>query len=678
MSGRDAAAPVRWAWSANDLVLGFEADEGPVELISAAVSGGPSGVRRHRIVEVVVAGEHHARSALGYTGTTVGSRLRYLGHDARAGALTIRQRDAVTGLDVTSHWRATGPASIQVWHEVRNGGDRPVTLFAVSSLCLKTAAPAASRRYSLVEGRGEWLGDGAWSVRPLHEVLRELRLDTTNQDGRGRYAVISTGGWSTGTVYPTAVLVDISGPAIAWQAEVTAGWLWELAQHRDGTVLNVLGPADQEHQWSLTLAPGAEFTTAPAGVALGDGLDGAMANLTAHRRGIRDDRSAGRSLPVVYNDFMNTLMGNPTTEALVPLIDAASDAGAEYFCIDAGWYDDDPQWGSVGEWVAAPTRFTGGLPSVLSHIRERGMVPGLWLEPEIIGLDSPALRRLPDEAYFLRCGTPTVEHHRRHLDLRHPAARQHLDAAIDRVVDDYGAGYVKLDYNIEPGAGTDRTGSAGDGLLGHGRALRQWLLDIKARHPELLVENCASGAMRMDYALLSVTHLQSTSDNQDAARSAVVACTAPMSVLPEQAGNWAYPATEMSDGELTLTLVNGLAGRLYLSGFLDRLSPAQRRLVHEAVALHKQLRAWMATASPCWPTGLPGWDDDVLTLGYRGGGQRALFVWTRGAATDVRLRTEWAGLQQTFPHGPAWPAPATAEGLTLRVPAGPDAAVFLA
>lgn len=667
---------MQWSWRAGSLLLEFAADDGPVALTSARLRGA-SAVRAHQVAEVVVAGEHHARSALGYADTTVGSRLRHLAHDADRQELVVRQRDAVTGLVVESHWRATGPASVQTWHVVSNGGDAGVVLLAVTSLSLETAAPAASRRYTLVEGRGEWLGDGCWSATPLHRVLRELRLDTTNQDARGRHAVVSTGGWTTGSVYPTGVLVDSGGPSLAWQAEATAGWLWELAQHREGTVLDVLGPADAEHQWSLALAPGESFTSAPAGFAVGDGLDGAMRALTEHRRGLRLGREADRALPVIYNDFMNTLFADPTTEAEAPLIDAAARAGAEYFCIDAGWYDDAPRWDSIGAWEAAPTRFTGGLQAVLAHIRDRGMVPGLWLEPEVVGLDSPMLGRLPDDAYFQRFGRPTVEQRRRHLDLRHPAARAHLDDAVDRVVGEYGAGLVKLDYNIEPSAGTDRTGSAGDGLLGHGRALRQWYVDIQRRYPHLLVENCASGAMRMDYGLLSAAHLQSTSDQQDASRYAAVACAAPMSVLPEQAGNWAYPAAEMSLGETALTMVNGLAGRLYLSGFLDRLSDEQRGLVHEAVALHKRLRHWMAAAAPCWPTGLPGWDDDVLTLGYIAAGRRVLFVWTRGPAAGLELPAAWRGIVQAYPRGAAWSLSDGDDGPAIAVPAGPDAAVFV-
>ena len=62
---------------------------------------------------------------------------------------------------------------------------------------------------------------------------------------------------------------------------------------------------------------------------------------------------------------MNCLMGDPTTEKLLPLIDAAAEAGAEYFVIDAGWYDDENGgwWDSVGAWEPAASRFPGSAGS---------------------------------------------------------------------------------------------------------------------------------------------------------------------------------------------------------------------------------------------------------------------------------------------------------------------------
>lgn len=40
-------------------------------------------------------------------------------------------------------------------------------------------------------------------------------------------------------------------------------------------------------------------------------------------------------LKVIFNDYMNCLWGHPTAEEEFPLIDAAAEAGCEYFCIDA-------------------------------------------------------------------------------------------------------------------------------------------------------------------------------------------------------------------------------------------------------------------------------------------------------------------------------------------------------
>ncbi|NGO74064.1 hypothetical protein G5C65_38260, partial [Streptomyces sp. SB3404] len=40
-------------------------------------------------------------------------------------------------------------------------------------------------------------------------------------------------------------------------------------------------------------------------------------------------------------DAGRAVMGDPTTERLLPLVDAAAGMGAEVFCVDAGWYDED-------------------------------------------------------------------------------------------------------------------------------------------------------------------------------------------------------------------------------------------------------------------------------------------------------------------------------------------------
>ena len=63
-----------------------------------------------------------------------------------------------------------------------------------------------------------------------------------------------------------------------------------------------------------------------------------MAELTRNGRLTRRPHPDNERLTVIYNHYMNTLMGDPTTERLLPLVDTTADAVAEAFCIDAGWY----------------------------------------------------------------------------------------------------------------------------------------------------------------------------------------------------------------------------------------------------------------------------------------------------------------------------------------------------
>jgi alpha-galactosidase len=386
---------------------------------------------------------------------------------------------------------------------------------------------------------------------------------------------------------------------------------------------------------------------------------------------------------VIYNDYMNTLMGDPTTARLLPLVDAAAEAGVEAFCIDAGWYDTTMQgfagwWDYVGEWQPSAVRFPNGITEVLDRIRERGLVPGLWLEPEVVGVRSPMADRLPDHAFFCRRGRRVAEAGRYHLDLRHPAARAHLDATVDRLVDDLGVGYFKFDYNINPGPGTDVGGtSAGAGLLGHNRAQLDWLDALLDRHPNLIIENCASGAMRSDFALLSRLALQSTSDQQDVARYVPIAIAAPMLMLPEQAGSWAYPSASMGREETIASLSLGLLGRLYLSGYLPQLSEDQLALVREAVAMHREVRGAIRSLVPRWPLGLPGWDDSWAAFALAGPEVTLLTVYHRGSGpAEAAVPLSWlagvpTAMEPVFPSEPtdwtlAWDP--TAAVLNLRAP----------
>ncbi len=660
----DGNLRLRLAWSADSPVL--------AHVVDAPRTGDARAVQP--LVEILAVGHGHHRANLRNTATAVGARLRYAGHgwseEAGWRTLRVRQRDAVTGLETESVLRARpGRAAVQSSTTVRNGGAASIHLQAVSSLTL--ADPVGARPLedvTSIEGANEWLGEWRWSSQLLRsqDGLPNVGLAThQRQDARGARAVVSRGTWSSGERAPCGVVAAARGEAsLAWQVEHAGGWRAELGERLglDGSsvlVLGLLGPTDNDHGWLHTLDPGDKFTSVPVSVAwASSGWQAAVAELTHHRRALRAPSRAGRA--VVFNDYMNTLMGDPTTARLLPLVAAAARAGADYFCVDAGWYDDGGDWwDSVGEWQPSRTRFPdGGIDRVLDAIRAAGMVPGLWLEPEVVGVRSPLADQLPHDAFLQRNGVRIVEHDRYLLDLRHDQARKHLDGVVDRLVEDHCVGYLKLDYNVTPGPGTDRDAdSVGDGLLRHARAYLDWLDRVLERHPRLVVENCASGAMRADYSLLARAELQSTSDQQEPLRYPPVAAGALVGMLPEQAGNWAYPQATMSDEEIAFTMVTGLAGRLYLSGRLDLMTDAQLGLVAEGVQLAREWDDAGLHAVPVWPLGLPGWDDPWIAVGRSTATETLVAVWWRGhgdpeatvdvPAGDVEIvypRTRTAGL----------------------------------
>lgn len=640
------------------------------------------------LVEVLVAGHGRARVSHRFSETAVGRRLIYAGSARRTNGkwseLHVDQRDDRTGLAARTTFRSVdGVAACQITTTVTNQGPESLTLLGLTSFAAGFAG-AEPEDLDVLRADSEWLGEGRWTRRALREnAVPDLNLKLHGQDGRGSLKVVSTGTWSTGTVLPTGGLADRrTNQTWLWQIEHNGPWRWEVAERMDGAYVALLGPTDIDHQWQHRLLPGESFTSVPVSVAVSlSGVDGAIAALTKHRREIVRPHRDRVALPVVFNDYMNTIMGDPTTQKLLPLVDAAAAAGAEVFCIDAGWYDNGSSWwDSVGEWQPSDTRFPNGIVEVIAHIRDLGLVPGLWLEPEVIGVRSPMAERLPAAAFLQRGGARLVEHGRYHLDLRHPRAAKHLDDVVDRLVGELGIGYFKLDYNIDAGAGTDvASDSPGAGLLAANRAHLAWLDGVLDRHPGLILENCASGAMRMDYAMLARMQLQSTSDQQDPLRYPPIAVAAPMSLLPEQSASWAYPQPGMSDEDIAFTLCTGMLGRLYLSGRLDLMTAAQLESVRAAVRVHQKIRADLATSVPLWPLGLPAWDDSWLSLALTSGDVTYLAVWQRDSDQESvtlplpHLRGGDIDLEVLYPCDlPEWASTWDGQDLTLtaqRLPA---------
>ncbi|WP_438433197.1 alpha-galactosidase [Gorillibacterium sp. sgz500922] len=580
-------------------------------------------------------GEYHGQL---HRASYPGLRMKFAGHSDSRNAigrkLELTLRDPETGLAATLHYQFyDGISVMRSWTELVNQGTEALDIEYVSSFSLTGLAKEGSSRrddkMAVSYMYNGWQSEMQWRTYSLPELgLSQL----TSRSSR-RIALSTSGSWAAAEFIPMALLENReTGSCLFWQIDHNGSWEWELFDQFDHLSLLISGPNEHDHHWLKQLAPGARFESVPVavGAALG-GAEAAAAALTLYRRRIRRPNDDNRRLQIIFNDYMNCLWGNPTTEKLLPLIDAAAEAGCEYFCIDAGWYSAGEWWDGVGEWLPSSERFPEGIKFLMDRIRSRGMVPGLWLEIEVMGINSPKVAETDDSWFFMRHGKRVKDRSRYQLDFRNPAVVAHADEVIRRLVEDYGVGYIKMDYNINAGIGTETDAdSFGDGLLQHNRAYLAWLDRQFARYPELVIENCSSGGMRIDYAMLSRYSIQSTSDQDDYVKYAQIAATAPAALTPEQAAVWSYPLREGDDEEVIFNMVNALLLRVHQSGHLAELSPRRKELVKEALDYYKQIRGFIPEALPFWPLGLPTAEDDWMSLGLRHGDRRFLAVWHIG------------------------------------------------
>lgn len=620
----------------------------------------------YRLLELQLSGEDRAE----YHGRThrasyPGLRMIYAGYREERNSLgrklEIMLADPVTGIGAVQHLQFyDGVQVVRSWVVLTTNGSDPVDVEYVSSFALsgldKEGKQDRDEKMRINIPHHGWQSELQWRTYSLPE----LGMSHMKDRGSKRVSCSNTGSWSAAEHVPMAVLENTeAGTGLFWQIEHNGSWHWEIFEQADTLTVLISGPTEHDNHWFVRLQPGQEFTSVPVAVgAVQGGFAEAAAQLTVYRRIIRRPNADNRELRIIFNDYMNCLWGSPTTAKLLPLIDAAAEVGCEYFCIDAGWYADGEWWDGVGEWMPSTERFPEGIKYVLDYIRSKNMIPGLWLELEVMGINSPKLKDTDDSWFFMRHGNRVKDRSRYQLDYRNPQVRAHADEVIHRLVEDYGVGYIKMDYNINAGIGTE-TGadSFGDGLLQHNRAYLAWLDSIFARYPELVIENCSSGGMRMDYAMLSRHSIQSTSDQEDYIKYAAIAAASPAALTPEQSAVWSYPLREGDDEEVIFNMVNALLLRVHQSGHLAELSPRRRELVKEALDVYKTIRQDIRESLPFWPLGLPTPQDDWISLGLRNGNKRYIAVWRTGGERGTvdlplhDLKGKSANIRCLYPQG---------------------------
>ncbi len=580
------------------------------------------------------------------------------------GVFRLRSKDV--RIDV-SYGGSDGCGAVRQRTTITNTGDEPVSVELLSSAYVTGigkggSLPWAKNRFLIYYAHSCWTGEAQWRCSTAEAAGL---YKTYNHGSQSSFRIGSQGSWSTCQHEPVVIIVDTE-LGKAWYAEADCGHGWfidvGIRGYRDDTELCILisDCFERNDGWNRTLNKGECQTSCYSVTGCVDGgFEEALAELTRARRAYCRADFKDKVPPVCYNDYMNALWALPTKEKSLPLIDAAADAGCEYYVMDAGWYNvNKNDVYDLGMWEINDALFgDGGLKSIFDHVYSKDMKPGIWFEFESVGAGAKIIKEHP-EYLLTRRGKP-LGTTRLLFDFRQAGVREHIRSRI-KALYDMGVRYIKNDYNTSTGTGVDPCGAAS--LHDHTESFYAFIDGIREEFPDLVIENCGSGAMRSDMETLSHFHLQSVSDQEDYFRLPSIVSGSEACIPPERCGVWAYPyptkidfresfvpskefTDRFRDGKVTsYCMVTGLMGLLYLSGRIECADEFNKSLIKEAVDIYKATRGYIANSVPVYPSGTFDIDADgvnCFALNDKDDRVLMLAVWNNSdKAVNERIRIE--------------------------------------
>lgn len=596
-------------------------------------------------VEVQLAGENKdTHMGAKMVRSSEANRLTYKTHTISGNTLTVVQESPNVRCE-TVFETYDDTNALRIKTVVTNITAKPIVLEEVSAFCI---AGIGDKNEPDNMYFTDFLQSHHAECQPRTRSFRELGLYGGVSESQKRIAGCNIGSWSTKEMLPMGILEDKkNGSFLMFQIESNSSWYYELSDAAGKYYLYLGGPNYPFGGWFKTLQPGESYITPCAAIAFGNNLNDVIGNMTKYRRHIAGGSPADAKLPTIFNEYMHLSWDSPTAENTKKYAPVVAKTGVEYYVIDCGWHneeDGDKVYPFVGHWEESKARFPEGVRKTTDYIRSLGMKPGLWIEPEIIGMQcQKMLDHYDDDCFFQRHGKRLAVMNRHFIDYRNSKVQEYMSETIRRMVEDYGAEYIKCDYNQDCGIGTDLNAeNPGAGLEEAANAFLAWIREMIAKYPNVVFEGCSSGGMRMDYKTLSAYSLVSTSDQTDYMLYPYIAGNILAAVLPEQAAVWSYPVAsdctkgeDVSDDRIVINMINSFLGRMHLASHLDYLNEHQMDLVREGVAYYNTLSEIKKTATPYFPMGFTNFGDSIVCAGLKEDNKIYLAVWNLQGEKDI-------------------------------------------
>lgn len=532
-------------------------------------------------------------------------RAKYISHSIKetddGEELMIVQLDDKSGLEIELHYVLyNNSPALKRFVRVRNTSTKNIDVTQLGSFKLQGFPMMSDNDLAEEVILHTFESSWSWEGNFRSYTMNQLGLHST--DARHAWHVENTSSWSCQEYSPFFVLEEKSANTFwAVQLEHSASWRFELGgsgMDGDNWLYMQGGLGNFVHaNWSKKLSPQESFESIPVSMSVSDiSKDHVLNQMRKHQNNILIHRAKpDTSYPVIFNEWLTT-KGDVREETVLSHIESLENTGVDIYVLDCGWFSNygtsdgsESWWVTPGDYEPHPVRFPNGLDSIVDKINGKGMIPGIWLEIEVAGELSKAYTEL--EHLLMKRGEHYVEDNmRRFFYFGNPETRKRATEVFERMIN-YGFRYFKIDYNVDCAPGCSNSGdSLGQGLVEHVRGYYQWIDELRANHPEIIIENCSSGGMRLEYGMLSHTDLGSITDQEDWKDIGTVAFGLSHIIHPSQMGTWVNGRSHHDEQTINFSLVNAMFGRMHLSGDIESFEPWQMNLYKEGVEFYKSYR----------------------------------------------------------------------------------------
>jgi len=540
--------------------------------------------------------------------------------------LTITLKDPLYPNTVHLYYQAYKDVDmIECWTDVTNSEKSTVTLTQFYSTCM----PIRRNNVYCHHLHGSWASEAQLITEKLNNGLLEIK----NKDGLRNamsdrqevmFSLDGKGQENTG---------DVIGAALMYSGN------YRITVDTDDSEFHYyfagINPDNSEYH----LKKGETLTTPHVAYTFStEGLSGASRNYHRWARKYQL-RHADKERNILLNSWEGVYF-DINQKGMDQMMNDIASMGGELFVMDDGWFGEKyprkTDNSSLGDWVVDKNKLPEGIEGLIRDAKKNGVKFGIWIEPEMANTTSELYEAHPDwiikapgrEPVLGRGGTQVC------LDLSNPKVQDFVFGVVDNLMTKYPEiAYIKWDANapvMNHGSQYLPANEQSHLYIKLHEGLMNILKRVRAKYPDVTIQDCASGGGRANYALLPYFDEFWVSDNTDALQR----------IYMQWGTSYFFPAIAMASHisavpnhavhrttSLKFRCDVAMSGRLGMEIQPKHMTDDEKAFCREAISNYKKIRP-VVQFGDLYRLHSPYSGDNLASLMYVNEGKdKAVFYW---------------------------------------------------